>query len=286
MVHGVILRFKGAISLLYQVFFYAIIILIVGLLIGVPLSKDMIKVFYFGGFYWFIPAYLCLYVMSPILNTYIEFANRSQLILTIIAFFVLEFIYGWITDMGAYNEGYSAISFIGLYMLARYVNKYSPYLKSIKPIVGGCYFIILTLIPVILAFFGLKYTGHAFSPIKYCSPFVVLAALCLFLTFQGMTFKNRFVNWVAASVFSVYIIHLNPMVVPYFKELMCNAYHSLNGFLYCMFAIGVAVFLCVACSVIDRLRMMSWSGFTSFFSRRINPSVERLCRRIFKLDIS
>ena len=265
---------KGALSLLYQVFFYSSLILLVGLVIGIPIPRGVLSVFYFGGYYWFIPAYLCLYALSPILNSYIESSSKLQLRSTIIAFFLIEFIYGWMTNMASFNGGYSTISFIGLYLLARYVNKYSLSLKSIKPIVSlGCY-ISLTIIPTIIAFFGIKYTGHGFSPITYCSPFVILAALFLLLFFQSFTFRSKFINWVACSVFPVYLIHLNPMIVPFFREIMYSAHQTLNGFVYCIFSLGLAILLCLSCAVIDKARILSWKA--------ISPSVSSLISMIEK----
>lgn len=174
---------KGAISLLYQVLFYSILILAAGIIIGIPIPEgEMKEVFYFGCFYWFIPAYLCLYALSPILNSFIEHSTRNQLLHVLIAFFFLEFIYGWITNSASFDGGYSTLSFIGLYLLARYVNKYSDKLKSINPMVSlGGYFI-MTIIPTVIAFFGIKYIGHGLSSYKYCSPFVISASLFLFIT--------------------------------------------------------------------------------------------------------
>lgn len=258
---------KGAISLLYQVLFYSILILAAGIIIGIPIPKNEMKdVFYFGSFYWFIPAYLCLYALSPMLNSFIEHSTRNQLLHVLIAFFFLEFIYGWITNSASFDGGYSTLSFIGLYLLARYVNKYSDRLKSINPMVSlGGYFI-MTIIPTVIAFFGIRYIGHGFSSYKYCSPFVISAALFLFLFFQRFSFKSKFINWVACSVFSVYIVHLNPMIVPFFTKTLKSAYESLDGFTYCIIAVCLAVLLCLVCAVIDKVRISSWKVIVSSVS--------------------
>lgn len=266
---------KGAISLLYQALFYSILILAAGILIGIPIPKDEMKeVFYFSGFYWFIPAYLCLYVLSPILNSFIEHSTRNQLRQILITFFFLEFIYGWITNKASIDGGYSTLSFIGIYLLARYVNKYSNSLKSINPTISlGCYFTI-TLITTAIAFFGIKYTGHGFSTLKYCSPFVISASLFLFLFFQRFSFKNKFINWVACSVFSVYIVHQNPMIIPFFKKTFKSAYESLDGFTYCIIAVCLAVLLCLVCAVIDKVRISSWKVIVSSVSSMLPPKKE------------
>lgn len=274
---GIRPTFKGAVSILYQVFFFSLLILLVGIIVGIPIpGLKIIKLFYFGGHYWFIPAYLCLYTISPILNSYIDSSNRNEALLIILAYFCLEFMYGWLADMAAFNAGYSAMSFIGLYLIARYINKYPTRLKSIKPVFSFGLYLAFSIIPTIIALFGLKYIGHAFSPIKYCSPFVVLASLFLFLTFQGLQIKSKFINWIAASVFAVYIIHLNPMIENYFKGIMNTAFQTLSGALYCLFSIGVAISLCLVCAIPDQLRLVSWRYICSFSSKKVYPIIERI----------
>lgn len=114
---------KGVVSLLYQVFFFHIIITSLAIWMDINVPKWMIiETFYFGYPYWFVRSYLLLYIISPILNLFIEKATRKMYFTILVSFFMIEFLTGWIYP--DFMNGYSTISFIGLYLLARFVKIY------------------------------------------------------------------------------------------------------------------------------------------------------------------
>ena len=119
---------KGVLSLLFQVYFFHILILLFVYFCGENISiRSIIKPFYFGSSYWFVVAYLILYSISPVLNAFVENASARMYISVLVAFFFFEFAFGWVSNFAgaAFNEGYTAISFIGLYLLARFICRYS-----------------------------------------------------------------------------------------------------------------------------------------------------------------
>lgn len=183
-------------------FFWGALILILGVILNVPLQlKSVLQVFYFGAAYWFIPAYLLLYILSPILNQFIENSNPHTIFATLFSFFVFEFALGWEIDFAKFDGGLTTISFIGLYLLARYVRLYSNKLSSLS--VRHCLllYLVLSVIPSIIAFGGLKYFGTTIVRFTYTSPFVVAASLFFMLAFSKMYFHSRTINWLACSAF-------------------------------------------------------------------------------------
>ena len=82
---------------------------------------------------WFIKAYLLLFIVSPILNRFLENTNGRELRLLLILFFSFQTLYGWATT-GAYffEWGLSVTSFVGLYLLAQYIRRYRCDLIFIK----------------------------------------------------------------------------------------------------------------------------------------------------------
>lgn len=74
---------------------------------------------------WFIKVYLLLYIISPILNRFIENTNRKELERILLLFYLFQTVYGFLTDAAFFFEwGLSLTSFVGLYLLAQYVRKY------------------------------------------------------------------------------------------------------------------------------------------------------------------
>ena len=64
-----------------------------------------------------------LYLFAPVINSFIENASKKQVQIFLISFYLFQTVYAWISPNGAafFQTGYSSISFIGLYMLARYI---------------------------------------------------------------------------------------------------------------------------------------------------------------------
>lgn len=72
--------------------------------------------------YWFFDSYVWLMLLAPVLNRYVESAGRREVALFLAVFFF--FVCGMEWCMSASNElqqGYSTLSFVGLYLLGRYV---------------------------------------------------------------------------------------------------------------------------------------------------------------------
>ena len=84
--------------------------------------KDMAGCLFLLKSNWFIKAYLGLYILTPVLNTFVKIANKSQIKLFLIVFFTYQTIYGWYGAVPFFAQGHSTLSFIGLYILGRYLN--------------------------------------------------------------------------------------------------------------------------------------------------------------------
>lgn len=115
-------------SLLFQVTFYSVSITLIFNLMGwAPFDKGyLFQSVYLGALYWFVVSYIILYALSPILNAFAENTDRITFRNFLIYFFLVEFVYGWLFEFEHFDKGYSALSFIGLYLLARYLRKYTP----------------------------------------------------------------------------------------------------------------------------------------------------------------
>lgn len=279
---GIRASLKGAISLLYQVAFFHILIVATFLCIGhdIPI-RILIKGFYFGSTYWFILSYLILYAISPILNAFINHANPRLYLSVLLGYFFLEFSLGWLFSLpgASFDRGYSAISFIGLYLLAGFINRHDIFLTRLNKSYTFLLYLIFTLLPI-----GLLYlTKHYLGMIAYSSPFVIAASVFFFLTFKNLKINkyNSIINFIAASVFSIYLIHLHPLVAKHFINFMRNAYNLLDGSLYILFAILFALFLGFVCVLLDKLRIMTWKWFCCIFLERFLLKIENSFNKLY-----
>ena len=131
---GIRPKMKGFVRLMLQVATYSIIITGAFLLLGKTTFKigyvtDMLII---GKQYWFVVSYLLLYLVSPILNTFVEHSSKREFQWMLLVFFGFQFVYSWIFGLEEFAGGYSALSFMGLYLLARYVKIYEYETRNTK----------------------------------------------------------------------------------------------------------------------------------------------------------
>ncbi len=75
-----------------------------------------------SGYGWFYVSYIILYVLSPLLNKYFSCLSKKSSIRLIITIFILSTLFGWVGGNSNFNNGYSAVSFIPIYLLGRYLS--------------------------------------------------------------------------------------------------------------------------------------------------------------------
>ena len=252
---------KKFFSLMSQIIFWPVLSTTVGLLFGVEVSlKSVAKTFWLGGYYWFVPAYIALFAFSPVLNKFIEHSTKKEFMVVVLSFFVIEFFYGWLGNMASYNSGYSFASFIGLYLLGRYVNLYPGKLCKFDRRIDMLLYFVLSIIPAVISFLTIMKMEKDFATISYSSPFVVFAALFLLLYFTKLNLTSQSINWAAASVFSIYLFHQHPSIVPLFKsvflKLNCVVNESLLLYILCSIVIAVAGGFIIVC--VDKIRVWMW----------------------------
>lgn len=123
---GIHPKLRGFLKLLFQVFFCVTLVYLLLVAIGLqPFSmKSLAKTSCVVGLGWFIRSYIGLYILSPVLNAFIEKATRRQHEAFLAAYFAFQLVCGWDVDSANFANGYSTASFIFLYLLARYIRIY------------------------------------------------------------------------------------------------------------------------------------------------------------------
>lgn len=248
---------RGLGKFLFQVAFLLWGIYAMFLAIGLaPISVDNIKAslgIYEG--YWFVMAYLGLYILSPVLNAFVEKATKRQLGLLLILFYLFQIHYCWIWSMVNYFGGYSIVFFCGLYLTARYVRLYPILPLQRHP---WSVYLAMVMLLVVLSAVGIYITGKPIKMLRYDCPLVIIASVAIVVGFSKLTIQKRWINALATSCFAVYIVHFHPLVFPYFRQVMATIAATFCGW-RCLTA--VIVFLCLvflACSIIDYVRQAAW----------------------------
>lgn len=246
---------KGLSGLLFQVFYFGI-----GILLFLTLTRQ--EQFTFGRMYqilllhksgWFVMSYLILYLLAPVLNKFSEYASKKEFTTMLAAYLVMLVIWGCLDWSEEIGMGYSALSMVGIYLLARYARKYI----NIK--FGGRLFLTCWVLNSIFYLIVLKYN----IPIvvkSYDNPFVIIGAFGLFYYFRNLNIRtSKIINYIARSTFAVYLLHIYPEVLDWFCSI-CNELYTNSFGVICLLKMGAFLLCIYAVSIIlDAPRRILWS---------------------------
>lgn len=256
---GIRWKSKSFFSILYQVLFWLIIGFLVGeLFLGITTHNLLSETVRFFSGRWFIPAYLGLYVLSPILNSFIEKCSEKQLGRFIIIFYIFSTIVGYLMRSAEFNEGMSVISLCGLYIIGGYLRR-TNFKYFNLPSAKNLIIYLLLSIALTIVDLSLKYFSIEKSVFGYLNPIVIIMSIYLFLFFKQLNVKEiRIVNFIAASVFSVYLFHYHTSIVGFYNKI-CKEISDQGA----MAAIWLPIFFLLIfalCISIDQIRIYSFKA--------------------------
>lgn len=184
--------------------------------------------------YWFIPVYLGLFILSPILNSFIETSSLKKLKWYIIIFYIFFTIDAFPYSSQYSNSGYSIYSFCGLYLIGAFLKKGNivnhKWFSSKRLI--SIYLIAITAviaISTILISTHFQKSGSALqlfplSPIAYNNPLVIIQSILIFILFLKIKIQSNLVNWCASSALAIYLFHMHPAIK--------QDYYTLSNYFY------------------------------------------------------
>lgn len=270
-------KLKSLFNLVFQLFFYAFLVYIVAVLLGVidfslkGLLRNATCLYSHWGF---ITYYLLLYLCSPLLNAFVEKVTEKQLL----GFIIILIISEWFFTRDNSFLNYSFLHYCTIYLIGRYISVSGAVLKnSIKP---GLYYWLITILIFVFVFITFKFI-HVTDAYKmqslpwglsYAAPLVILQAIFLFIWFARLKFQNKTINWCAASCLSIFLIHMHPAI----KEI---GYYSYTESLYTLPVVEhiwkLALLMIVVffgSIVVDKIRILISSIAYRFFLCIISKS--------------
>ena len=253
-------------ELIFQVLFVSVFIYMMMRLLGLTPSMDvnewieLVLIKHRG--YWFVKAYIILYLFAPVLNIFVVHVSRIQLKNFLVVFYVVQVIYGFYHYGSWYAGGYSPLSFMGLYLLARYMklypNKYTQFNKYTDLFLYLVISVLMVGCSLALTYFFDKGGTVLFL---YSSPFVILSSVFFFLFFTKLYFYSKIVNWVAASCFAVYLVHNSPYIFyPYYIDVIKHWFDTETTSRFLLNTIGLIFVFFVFSVLFDKVRIWVWSN--------------------------
>ena len=193
---------------------------------------------------WFVPAYLALFLLSPLLNAGLERLDGRRLHLMLLALIFINVYLGWFHKGGINPTGYNVMQMVFLYVIGHCLHRNLPLLQAF-PLWGYLCVYLLSTVAIGLAL-----------DFAYNNPFVLLSAVALFMVFVKIpAFSSPAVNWVSVSVFMVYLLHKTPYFWIKLRNSLIGLYEDYDtfGFVWRSVALYVAIF--VVCIFVDKVRM-------------------------------
>ena len=187
---------KGAGSFIFQCLFFLIGLYIITLLIGTSSFSlnGIAGCFAATNLNWFIKAYLLLYIISPVLNAFVEHAPKTTFKNVLIAFFAFTCTYGWIGAAKFMQGGYTPLFFIGLYLLARYIRIYQPWFSRFKSSTYISLYIFASIVVTIFCIAPPLYLNIFFQPFFHEDIKTILASVFSTIFFKRLTLSSSIPN--------------------------------------------------------------------------------------------
>lgn len=177
---------------------------------------------------YFVILYIAVYITSPYINKLMAMLSLKQNKRFILIIFLIFSVWPTIVDLieeavghklmglssiGMYGSqyGYSYINFLLMYCIGAFLKRYD--FSSIDNKRLYVSFILNNLLINILS------QINNTTAWEYCNPLIVLEAILVFLIFNKIKLQNEKINFLAKSVFSVFLLHfsfINKLNISYF----------------------------------------------------------------------
>ena len=264
---GVKFKLDRLLHLLFQIFCFSVLMFSVSVLLGwheVSIVKDFLVFFpVFSNQYWFITAYIILYLIAPFLNKGCENLSRQSYLFLLGIGFVLFYLWPSFTSLvnASYiigDSGYGIVNFVYLYFLGRYIKLHGSLTHSFKFYFGlyltSCLLLFLAHYSL-SSLFGFTFTAYY----AHNTIFILIGAILLFCSFSKLKFQSSFINNLAKSCLAVYLIHYAPR----FWHNFCNHVLSLNetnGVMLLCLVLFVPIGIYVICHFMEKTRHLLFNS--------------------------
>lgn len=257
-------RLEKLVKLWAQIWFYSILFMAIFYGFGITefnfdtFIRNLMPITY--SMYWFATTYLVLYILTLFLNPAVKAMSRKRYLALVGTLGILWSVFPTITNG---DFGYSTLGlFILLYLIGGYFRLYP------TPWTGRCksnfLFGIIMYGIIIASAFLVDCLESSIPQLAGFESYLagenkittILCAVGLFLGFKNLKMRyHPWLNRVAASMFSVYLIQENNFIHPLiWSKWFKNRLYSWSSDLW-IHALVCIVIVIVVCTVIDQIRI-------------------------------
>ena len=110
---------------------------------------------------------------------------------------------------------------------------------------------------------------------RYNSPFIVVGAVALFLFFNSLRIRRIWINYIASSTFSVYLIHENIYASKYLYTHIRTSVEDMNFVTSIVYLLSLALLVFSGCIIIDIVRRLLFDMFNKIRKLSLTSLLQR-----------
>lgn len=257
-------RLEKLVKLWAQIWFYSILFMAIFYGFGITefnfdtFIRNLMPITY--SMYWFATTYLVLYILTLFLNPAVKAMSRKRYLALVATLGILWSVLPTVTNG---DFGYSTLGlFILLYLIGGYFRLYPTHWT--KQCRSNFMLGIIMYGVIIASAFLVDFLGSFIPELSGFASYLagenkittILCAVGLFLGFKNLKMRyHPWLNRVAASMFSVYLIQENNFIHPLiWSKWFKNRLYSWSSDLW-IHAIACIVIVIVVCTVMDQIRI-------------------------------
>ncbi len=290
---GIHFSIKGICNLLTKVAFYALLIFaikVVWLCCNDNIGELSLREYANNLFcisrtsLWFVRSYILLYAFSPFLNKMLSSQNGKERFYFILCLAIFSVYMGTIGVDHSLNDGKNLVNFMLIYSLGATIRQYDWGSKlSLKGAVLSW-----------ILFSGILFAGYMMLgntiagrilwrlSFGYNSPLLIASSLLFFVIFTKIHINSRAINWLASSVFAVYLIHENSNVNIYIYDFVQTLYSNFDMGIFYPAIVLFATLVVILCILIDKISLPIQNKCSALLTRGLDTMlrfIPQLSRR-------
>lgn len=258
------MKIKKVLYIWVLTLFYSIVMLVASMILGrKPQLVIMIKSFlpFSAGIYWFVTAYIALYILIPFINRLVLNLNKNQYQLLLVILFGIIVVVKSIFPDNTYIEpsinGNHVSWLIYVYMLGGYIRLY--WNRKINKKLCFTIPLLIAIVIAIVRTIARKYFGINMNRLLQSINILnFISMMCFFLYFKEVKITNEKINHIigkiASSIFAIYLIHNNPNFRPLLWRKVMGGFELVNTPFLVLHFLVVVIGIFLISVVIDLIR--------------------------------
>ncbi len=272
---GIHFKVRKLSELLFQVFFFSLGFFLVFAIIqggkGVLSLEGIKSIFLFNDSdYWFIKAYIVLYLLAPPINSFCEKATKKEFSVVLGLFLLFHIIYGWIEPASVQFtlNGTTGLSFVALYMMGRYMKLYPCRLMKMDKWNDLYVYIVISMLMTVYCLVSLCFETKvtlASRFLNYGNPLIWLSSIALVLFFSKLQLTNKAVSQVGISCLAVYLFHCNYFFFQCYYLQPIREWINDNCVMMAVFYMAMIYVIAI---LLDKIRLRLWNCLLNMVLRK------------------